>query len=297
MRGRILLALLLALCVPMESQARALPDDIRAQVETSMLVGGTVDIDRDGRATGAVLDQAEKLPAGVVRLVDTAVANWRFEPVLVDGAPANVRTRMSLRVVATPQGDDAFAISLRSASFGLDAPDAAGRVAGASDDAQVRRRTMAPPKYPQASYQQGIQGTVYLVARIDRSGDVEDVVTEQVNLTVYGTPRQMESGRKDLADASMRAARRWSFHVPTEGDAATQPYWLVRIPVSYAISDTRLTKAKETYGTWETYLPGPRTPAPWGEEGSRSAGSPDALPDGALSLVGSGPTLLTPLEG
>ncbi len=297
MRGRILLGLLLALSMPLAPQARALPDDIRAQVETSMLVRGTVDIDRDGRATGAVLDQADKLPSGVVRLVDTAVANWRFEPVLVDGAPANVRTRMSLRVVATPQGDDAFTISLRSASFGLDAPDEAGRVVGGSGSAKVRHRTMAPPKYPQASFQQGIQGMVYLVVRIDRSGRVEDVVAEQVNLTVYGTPRQMESGRKDLAEASVRAARRWSFHIPTEGEAATQPYWLVRIPVSYALSDTRLTKAKDAYGTWETYLPGPRTPAPWGEEDSRSAGSSDALPEGALSLVGSGPRLLTPLEG
>ena len=297
MRGRILLGLLLVLCVPLASQARKMPDEIRAQVENSMLVRGTVDIDRDGRATGVALHQADKLPAGVVRLVDTAVATWRFEPVLVDGVPADVRTRMSLRVVATPQGDDAFAISLRSASFGLDAPDEAARVAGGDDNATIRHKTTAPPKYPPSSYQQGIQGTVYLVARIDRSGRVEDVVAEQVNLTVYGTPRQMESGRKDLAEASMRAARRWSFHVPTEGDAAAQPYWSVRVPVSFAISDSRLARDEDEYGAWETYLPGPRTPAPWGDDDSRSAGSPDALPDGALSLVGSGPKLLTPLEG
>lgn len=288
MRGRILLGLLLALCVPLASQARKMPDDIRAQVETSMLVGGTVDIDREGRATGAVLDHAEKLPAGVVQLVDAAVATWRFEPVLVDGVPADVRTGMSLRVVATPQGEDRYSIGLRGAAFGLEVPGA-GALTG------VRSKDMAPPRYPEGSYQQGIQGVVYVVTRIGRDGRVEDAIAEQVNLTVYGRERQMEAARRDLSKAALAAAKRWTFHPPTEGDEVDAPFWLARVPVAFMLGAP--SSAPPTVGQWETYLPGPRTPVPWGDPATRSADAPDAMPAGSVGMAGNGPKLLTPLQG
>jgi len=276
MRAQILL--LLAMCHPVV--ADAVPEHVRAQVESSMLVSGTLDIDREGRASGAMLDMAGQLPPGVIELVDAAAAKWRFEPVLVDGRVANVRTRMSLRVVATQAEGDTFTLSLRSASFGLEEPEGSPRI-------HVRSRK--PPVYPEMAVRQGIQGTVYALARVGRDGRVEDVVAEQVNLYVYGSERQMKSARSLLADATLRAVRQWRFEVAADADP--HPYRLVRAPVTYVFS-VDLLKASHQ---WESYVPGPRTSPPWAMDASRSTGAPDALPEGGLSLLGNGPRLLTEL--
>ena len=45
---------------------------------------------------------------------------------------------------------------------------------------------------------------------VGRDGRVEDVAAEQVNLTVVGTARAMESIREALARASISGARRWT---------------------------------------------------------------------------------------
>lgn len=276
--------LLLAFCLPLVA---AMPDAVRAQVENSMLVTGRVEIAADGSTTRVLLDQPGKLPSGVIDLVESTASQWRFEPVLVEGVPSAVRARMNLRVVARRSGADEYSIAVRGATFGGSADPA--------DGTQLAKKQMSPPRYPEAAYNQGFQGVVYLVARVGRDGAVAEVFPEQVNLTVYGKRGEMETARKLLADAALRAARRWEFLPPSKGPSATAPHWVVRIPVAFKMSPKGLGGREPAYGSWEAYLPGPRAPAPWRDDSDTA--SSDAIGDGQLLVAGSGPRLLTPLEG
>src|SRR5690606_35304582 len=128
---------------------------------------------------------------------------------------------------------------------------------------------------------------------VGRDGKVEDVVAERVNLRTYGTEPQMARMRESFANASLAAARRWTFNPPTTGDQAGEDYWVTRIPIQYTIDDGR--RRRNVAVSWETYLPGPRQPRPgWAPE--QDSGS-DAVTPGSLAMVGNERTLLTSLDG
>lgn len=263
------------------------PGAVRKQVESSMLVTGTIDIATDGGVTGFRLDKEDKLPAEVVQLARQAVPEWRFEPVVIDGQAVTVSAKMSMRMVATRLGENGYRLSIRGAAFGRDALAHADRKPGTT----LQASEMHPPTYPRGAAESGITGIVYLLLRIGRDGAVEDVATEQVNLTVIGSEITMQRGRKSLESAALHAARRWTFKPPTAGDAADDPHWKVRVPVAFQFDGKRA----PAYGEWEAYVPGPRMPPPSWVEQTDVASSPDALVDGELHALGDGPRLLTPL--
>ena len=72
------------------------PGAVRKQVESSMLVAGTIDIEKDGSVGGHGLDKPEQLPKGVVAFIGRTVPAWTFEPVVVDGKPVRARVSRSL---------------------------------------------------------------------------------------------------------------------------------------------------------------------------------------------------------
>ncbi|MCD9027242.1 energy transducer TonB [Luteimonas sp. BDR2-5] len=278
------LLLVLACLLPPLAHAQT-AREMRSQVEASMLVTGTVDIDREGRATAHALDQPDKLPPYVISLVERAVPQMRFEPVLVDGAPVLARAKMSLRLVATPAGDGDMTLAIQSAHFGEEDAEAEG--------SGVRSSNMRPPRYPTNVVQIGGKGTVYLLVKVARDGSVDDVVAEQVNLTALGSARQMESIRNALAKASVDTARRhWSFIPPSEGENAPKDYWVVRVPVEFTLGDD----SAPGYGEWAGYLPGPKTRPAWAEPDPPGF-SPDALAAGDVQSGQSRFRLLTPLGG
>lgn len=275
------LLVLLALALAGAATARA-PEAVRRQVEASMLLTGSVDIEADGSVGGYAIDHDDKLPDYVRACLAREVPGWKFAPVLADGHAVRARSRMSLRMVATPAGDGNFKVAVGGVSFGEYSDEATD---------QVTRGRLSPPAYPPEAYRVGGKGTVYLVLRIGRDGKVEDAVVEQVNLTAIGDERQMAKLRRYLGDASLRAARHWTFRLPSTGEAADDASWSVRVPVDFRLADDR----PPAYGAWQAYLPGPRQRAPWtkGEEG---AGSPDALASDGVYPVGGGIRLLTPLR-
>ncbi len=266
--------------------AAAGPAAVRKQVESSMLVTGTIDIGPDGGVRGFLLDKEEKLPPQVIQIARQAVPEWRFEPVLINGVAAPIRARLSMRMVATQLADKGYRLAIGSAAFGQDALAPKDRK---PDGRTLKADEMQPPTWPLTAY--GISGTVYVLLRVGRDGKVEDVASEQVNLTVIGSEKTMRLGRKALEDATLRAARRWTFKPPTVGEAAGLPYWKARVPVVFEFDNQRAAR----YGKWEAYVPGPRQPLPSWVEQQDVATSPDALVDGELHLVGEGPRLLTPL--
>lgn len=252
----------------------------RASVEASMLVTGTIGITPQGTVLAYTLDHPEKLPPAVADLIGKNVPRWMFEPVLRDGKPVAAKAKMSLRVVATPVSDGNFKLAVRSAYFG--------------DPAQgLKTHEFIGPRYPMQAIRSRVEGTVYLVLRIDRAGKVTDEAAQQVNLRVIARDKEMEYWRGLFAKASLDAARQWTFTAADPSDHAL--YRDVRVPVSYQLTESFSTPRKPHYGQWEAYVPGPLEPVPWSDEDRMLTGGADALPGdgvyGAPSL-----SLLTPLN-
>lgn len=259
--------------------------EILRQVESSMLVKGTIEINPDGSVDTLSIDQQDKFPAGLVDFVHKQVQAWKFEPVLVEGKAMRARSPLSVRVVARAVGEDSYSIAIRNASFDGEPP---------SEGEALSSRSMDPPRYPDLVARSGASGTVYVVVKVGKEGRVADAVVEQVNLRTIGTAREMEAWRKALADAALKAARKWTFIPPVRGELADDASWSARVPCDFKM-DSRSTFV---YGKWEQYIPGPRQSIPWSEE-DRPGFSPDALAAGGVYMIGrnAGPKLLTALDG
>lgn len=270
----------------------------RKQVEASMLVTGRVTITLDGAVGGWTIDEREKLPEEVANLVDAAVPGWRFEPILLEGRPAHGSARMSLLLVANRIDDDRFQVSIRDGYFGKEAVTVAAQRAGdgaepGSSD-QLSALRMQPPRYPVSALQAGVQGTVYIVVRVDREGRVQDVAVEQVNLRTLASERVMTRMREVLAKPALVAAREWTFRPPSTGEWVDETTWTARVPVDYSLSGSQ----RAGYGQWDAYVPGPRSPVPWQMESLDGFEiAPDALIAGQVHQVGTGLKLLTPIGG
>lgn len=257
---------------------------VRKQAEASMRVTGSISIAVDGSVESVELDTPEKLPEGIPAFVERSVSAWRFEPVMVDGQPRRALTRMSALLVGKSAGEGKMQISIRGADFGdYEALPEAERISA---------KQMKPPGYPMEAARGGVQGTAYLLVKIERDGTVGDVATEQVNLRIVASEFQMSQHRERFARAAMAAAKKWTFVPPVVGAEAGQPYWVVRVPVDFSFGEER------RYGKWAVYIPGPRTSPVWAPADESPGFSPEALADGGVHLAGGtgGPKLLTPLD-
>ena len=254
--------------------------DVRKTIEHSMLVTGTIHIGTDGTVVAHHLDNAEKLPPPVRDLIAKALPIYRFEPIKIDGQVVKARAKLGVRVVAKQIEEGKYQLRIGGVSFGDE---------GGDERESVNPIKMTPPIYPPAAYVSGTRGTVYLLLKIGQDGKVQDLAAEQVNLKVLGNERKMEQARKVLADASVEAARKWTFNVPTRGPQVAEPFWSVRVPVDYMFHEDR----QVGYGQWEAYVPGPRHTPVWAED--ESLQSPDAMIAGMLYTSGAGPKLITPV--
>lgn len=275
---------LLPLVATAAARSSAPRAEILKQVESSMLVKGTIETNPDGSVNTLTIDRQEKFPAGLVDFVQKQVLAWKFEPVLVDGKAMRARSPMSARVVARKVDKDSYSIAIRNASFEGEEP---------AEGETLTSIRMTPPRYPKAVAISGASGVVYLLVKVAGEGRVVDAIVEQVNLKTIGTSNEMAAWRKALADAALGAARQWKFKTPVKGEQASQEFWSARIPVAFYMNNN----LDVVYGKWEKYIPGPRQSAPWSEE-SRPGFSPDALADGGIYMVGQnkGPKLLTALD-
>lgn len=256
----------------------------RKQAESSLRVSGSIVIRTDGTVQSHEIDPGAPLTPVLADFIGNAIGTWRFEPVLVDGKPVNAKVPMSLRLVASQASDGNFNVHIASTYFGSkdDVP--------ATD--QPRSIKLTPPRFPKGALYMGGKGTVYLIVQVGRDGKVANVDAEQVNLRVAGTDNQMAMLRKEFTNAAVRAARGWTFDIPTTGEEANADSWLVRVPVDYMLAGPGEKKPKA--GGWDTYIPGPRNLGmPWAAEKLRTAGSPDALPDDGVYPLRQGAKLLT----
>ncbi|WP_242108778.1 energy transducer TonB [Luteimonas aquatica] len=258
------------------------PKAVRAQAESSMLLTGTLAIAADGSVKEHALDQRDKLPSGVAKLVADNVAKWRFRPATVPGGAEAAQVNMSLLIVAKKLDEEHYKVSIRAANF-MDARQRPGET--------VTGRRLAPPQYPKEAAASRINGVVFLLLRVGRKGTVEDAFVEQVNLRVVGSDPQMAKARDMLSRNALQAAKHWTFNPPTASEEAGEDAWVVRVPVDYLLWGA----SRPAYGEWTTYIPGPRQRPAWADEDDAST-SPEAMLAGGVYMVGDGPRLLTPLE-
>lgn len=181
----------------------AVLEEAMTQMEMSLDFSGHLDVDVQGRVTAVAIDKQDKYPPAMVEFVRNQVSGWEFERELRDGVAVPFRTPMQLQLLGRKQDDDSYTVRVASTTFR--APLAQDRVA---------QRRMAPPRFPRAVFEKGLEGVVYLLLQVDADGRVANVIAEQVNMYRIGLPRDMERARTQLAAVSVDAARRWSFDVP-----------------------------------------------------------------------------------
>lgn len=258
------------------------PDATRPLLEGSMLVRGTVSVDATGAVTAYSLYSRAKLPEPVRTLLDGTLPSYRFEPVQRDGRPVAVKAEMSLRVTANEIDRQHIAVTLTSARFTEEKGDAG------TDKIVVDHRE--PMSYPSQAEKAGVNGTVYVALRIDRSGHVVQADAQQVNLRFWQNDvEKIPYWRDQLAQSAIAGVSKFTFRMPTTGPNAGKDFLTGILPVSY-------TFGAPSYGHWEVYLPGPRHSIPWPHD-DLDASDSEAVPDGEFALTGSGLKLLTPLSG
>ena len=269
---RMGLAMLLLLLVLPADAGRH--DAVRKQVEASMVLKGTIDVDDAGKVVAYAVDDAEKVDAAALDVLSRHVPAWRFEPVVLNGQAVHARSRMRVRLVATPLDSGDYSVSIKDTDF---PPLAPAQPQPKEGPVSVEMRA---PSYPKTPLYVGASGMVVVVARIGFSGNVEDAVVEQVNLGAIGEDRDMELWRKQFGDAAIKAAKASQFTPYGDPDGSAQPS-SVRIPYVFELSGSTIDRP---YGQWSAYLPGPRQPVPW-LLGVQS-GAPDLLASGEMLRLG-----------
>jgi hypothetical protein len=256
----------------------------RQDLESSAIVQGTIVLATDGTVQTAVIDDEASVGKPIADMVREAALQWRFQPVERDGRPVLAKASMHVRVVLKKTSDGNYSARIKGATFGD----------GDKSSTDTLRAAVAKnisPSYPEVALRARVQGTVYLALHVDHDGHVFEAVAEQVNLDNTGPNRVLKQFREILGDAAVKAARKWSYVTPTTGKLAKRGNWTARLPVTFRLSEAG---RPVTESVWQTYLPGPYTPAPWIHRPDMDGA--DALADGAVQTEGAGPTLLAPLK-
>lgn len=266
--------LLLSLFIP------ALGLAAEPHVEGSMLVTGTITVDPQGGVQSYAVQDLDKLPPSVRQIIQTTVPRWRFVPIMADGRAVTAEAGMSLRIVADMVDAQHATIRVAGAAFGCDARPKSNLPGECPAGTAVRYVRRQPPDYPIEAVQARVGGEVFLVLQVDRDGHVSQAAVRQVNL--YARSDSPVPYRRMLANAALRAAKKWLFQVPTAGPDATKDHWIVQVPINYTIGFSA--PAITGYGQWNAYFPGPMQDIPWDHEetSGASSASGDAIANGGL---------------
>lgn len=257
----------------------------RDDLESSTVVKGTIVLATDGKVLTAIVDDEASYGKPIADMVRKTALQWRFQPVMRDGRPVVAKASMHVRVVLRKTSDGVYSARVKGATFGDDDKNSTDTLHIAEGNKNIQ------PRYPKAAVRGRVQGTVYLSLRVDHDGHVVEAIAEQVNLDNVGPNGVLRQYREILADAALKAARKWSYVTPTTGKLSRQDSWTAHVPVSFNLVEFGKAPSQSV---WRTYVPGPYTPPPWVDRPDMDAA--DALADGTLQTEGAGPTLLAPLK-
>lgn len=258
------------------------------KVEASMVVTGTITVNPQGGVQSYTVQDSDNLPPAVRQIIQATVSRWQFVPIMAEGKAVSAEAGMSLRIVADMTDEQHATIRVASAAFGCEArpkSDLPGECPAGTAVRYVRRQ---PPDYPIEAVRAGVGGEVFLVIQVGRDGQVTQAAARQVNL--YRLTDAPAYYRKMLAEASLQAARKWHFSIPTIGQDAAKDHWIVQVPINYTVggvpSDAcgAIPCARSRPYAWRTYIPGPVQSISWDHEDTSGASgtSGDAIANGGL---------------
>lgn len=242
-----------------------------ADTQLERTVAGEIEIAADGSVHGYTLD--EELTPTLAEALGRSIRQWRFEPITVEGRPVIAVCRMRLDLLLVPVGEN---LGFRVADVNFGAPDYKGRV--------------TPPRYPRSALRAGLGAKVLLVLKIDSDGNVEKVHAEQVSLDHrVRSDGRAENWRERFAEASIEAAREWSYE-PAASIDGKPVGGSIRVPVVYTIG-------RGSDEGWQAYVPGPVHPAPWVEPEARDMAQIAQLQNGETQALDSRFRLTSPVVG
>lgn len=221
-----------------------------SEVELTLSLGGSVDIDQQG----AVVDYTLTTPVtdDLRAAIDSRVRNWRFAPIRVNGVAVPARTSMAFSLRAERVSEEKFHLHFGKPTFG--APSLVPR----------SQRGRGAIQFPRDLARVGVGGRVMLAIRIDNEGRVVEVHPYQTSLDARpNDERQAQKLRETMERAVMRSARHWQFHLAESIDGETRGMTAL-IPIDFAVGPPGQSKRKLT--GWRALLPGPVDPAPWQDQ-------------------------------
>ncbi len=277
---------LLMLCAFLTCSSAALAQHkAYKEIESSLLVTGTIDVTPAGDVAAYALNRSEKLPTGIVDMVASMAPQWKFEPVALQDKAVS-RSEMSLLFIAKKQENGKFSLELRSAYFMAPAPTAQ------EERLSLDKTNFKPPVYPLSLQNDGVTANVYVAVRVGRDGRLIDADVMRIDLGRIGSQPQLQRWRNAFKRAALAAASEWTFHVPVAGADAGKAYWVGILPFSYSFD-----AEPHAYGTWQTYVPGPYTIIPWLDDKYIADRDPGAMSPNTFHAEGESRRLLTPLGG
>lgn len=228
--------------------------------ELRMPVQGEIGIDPQGNVFDYTISTL--LTPGVKQLVDRSVRQWKFEPVVRNGKPGYAKSRMDLTLIAHKM-DAGYQLQVEHVRF-------TGSRAAVS---------MVPPRYPRDAAIQGIGADVLVAVRIDREGEVLDVVAVQSALpNTRGSERVLDKWRKLFEVASIDAAKRWRFK-PADPMLEEEGETTIVVPVDFRMGDA----AGRPTG-WRYESAGSARPIPWLEPAQQTFDATGLKQGEALAL-------------
>ena len=234
--------------------------------EFSMTAPGDLEIGPDGTVRSWKMD-SHKLGDVVEDLLQKNIAQWRFEPVLVDGRPVIAKTRMTVEIDALPR-DGGYVMKVSHVYFG-----------GAQS-----RSDNVPPHYPKNAIRSQLGARVMLAAKLDAQGNVVDVHPYQTSLSQAGSEAQANRWRKTFEQASISAVSKWKFQ-PGESIGGVTVGSTIMVPITFAVTSSPAQKSLDN--RWLRYVPGPISPAPWADEKSVAQLDLDGLGEGQAASIDS----------
>jgi TonB family protein len=238
-------------------------------------VTGELGIDQRGAVYECKIDTM--LTPEVKQVVETAMRQWKFAPVLRDGKPVYARTGVRMALLAEPV-DNGYRLRIDKLRF-IGSREA---------------RQMVPPRYPRDAMRVGIGARVLVAMRIDAAGRVLDTAAvESALIGVRGSERVQAAWRKRFEKSSVEAAQQWQFQ-PADTAAGDAPETTIIVPVTYYVGERGDNPA--AHDGWRTGNITASHPIPWLTAAGQVYDT-TGLRDGESLVVGNPIRLLDSVEG
>ena len=216
----------------------AVPGALLAQgrQELRLDVAGEIGIDRQGAVYDYTLNSI--VTPELKGVIDKAVRQWKFEPVVRNGEPVYAKTGMRMTLAALPV---AAGYQLRIENL---------RFLGTR-----RALRMDPPKYPMDAMKRGVGATILVAVRVDAEGKVLDASAAQSQL--YGSAGNEKSESRFttlLEKTSVDAAKRWTY-LPADVAAGEAQETTLLVPIEYRLDGMAISEGWREGGSTVKPIP------------------------------------------